>query len=415
MSNESSTTNRTAFQPQQGPATWSILAGVIAGSGGLLGGDLPGALLAAAAAASAAWSLLGIDHGLAATSVRMGERHARLLHGITKLNDIRALQRGVFEVSSELVGCVEEADARTRFVAALRRYWDCDSADLLVWERGAWRSLGGTLNGQPPMLDQPVQLPHAKNGDLVLDLSPGVSGQAALVLHRARPQPSLADRSPDEQLAVAETLRGQLALSLRRVMLYGDLQALARVDPLTATHRRWYGEQRLKELVDGGDVVAVAMVDIDRFKLVNDHHGHSVGDQVLAAVGRTLVAGLRSNDLVCRWGGEEFLLILPDTPPDGAMLVSERLRVAVAALADLPVTVTVSIGIASCAQDDTHFEVVARADEALYQAKHEGRNQVIMASAAGTTESRQIRKLSRRARTRSFTKSGEVPAIQPNV
>lgn len=402
MSGESSTFSRLP-QPQS-QASWIVLAGVVAGAGGLLAGNLPGALIGAAAAAAAAWSLLGLDHGLAATSARMIERHARLQRGITALNDVRILQRGVFEVSSELVGCVEEADARTRFVAALRRYWDCDSADLLVWERGAWRSLGGVLNGQPPMLDQPVQLPHSKDGDLVLDLSPGVSGQAALVLHRARPQPSLADRTQDEQLAVAETLRGQLALSLRRVMLYGELQALARVDPLTATHRRWYGEQRLKELVDGGDVVAVAMVDIDRFKLVNDHHGHAVGDQVLTAVGRTLVAGLRSNDLVCRWGGEEFLLILPDTPPDGAMLVAERLRAAVAALSDLPLTVTVSIGVASCAQDDTHFEVVARADEALYQAKDDGRNQVVLANAVDASESRQVRTLSRRARTRTFTR-----------
>ena len=407
MTGQSTITMRLA-QPQS-QALWIILAGVATGAGGLLAGDLLATALGASGAALMAWSLLGLDHGLEATSARMNERHARLLHGIAALNDIRTLQRGVFEVSAELVGCVEEADARTRFVAAMRRYWDCDNADLLVWERGSWRSLGGAISGQPPMLDQPVQLPSSASNDLVLDLSAGVSGQAALILHGARLQPSLARCLPQDQLAVAETLRGQLTLSLRRVMLFGELQALARVDPLTATHRRWYGEQRLKELVDGGDVVAVAMVDIDFFKRVNDQHGHAAGDQVLAAVGRALVAGLRLNDLVCRWGGEEFLVILPDTPPDGALLVAERLRQAVAALSDLPLTVTVSIGVASCAQDDTHFEVVARADGALYEAKADGRNRVVIASAEGNTESRQIRRQSRKERTQTISNDLKKP------
>lgn len=402
MNGQSTITMRIAQPASQ--ALWIILAGVATGVGGLLAGDLLGAGLGAGGAALTAWALLGLDYGLEATSARMTERHVRLLNGIAALNDIRTLQRGVFEVSAELVGCVEEADARTRFVAAMRRYWDCDNADLLVWERGSWRSLGGTLSGQPPMLDQPVQLPSSTSNDLVLDLSAGVSGQAALILHGARLQPSLARCTPHDQLAVAETLRAQLTLSLRRVMLFGELQALARVDPLTATHRRWYGEQRLKELVDGGDVVAVAMVDIDYFKRVNDQHGHAVGDQVLAAVGRALVDGLRLNDLVCRWGGEEFLVILPETPPDGALLVAERLRQAVASLGDFPLTVTVSIGVASCAQDDTHFEVVARADGALYEAKGDGRNRVVIATAEGHTESRQIRRQSRRERTQTITK-----------
>ena len=348
----------------------------------------------------------GSDRSDASRLVGADVLHARieeLRRDVGRLEDDRELQRGVFEVSSELVGCVDEDDARRRFAAALRRYWDCASADLLVWEQGTWRSLGGPATGANPVLDHAVTLPGGEGeDDLVIDLSAGVAGRAALILRKARPQPSLVGRTPAEQRAVAETLRAQLTLSLRRVMLYGELQALARVDPLTTTHRRWYGESRLKELVDAGEVVAVAMVDIDRFKAVNDGHGHAAGDQVLAAVGRALVSCLRGNDLVCRWGGEEFLVILPGTPPDGAKLVAERLRAAVESLVGMPVRTTVSVGLASCAQDDTHFDLVARADEALYVAKRDGRNRVAVAGAEAGT---QVRLTSRLTRRRDGTKT----------
>jgi len=315
------------------------------------------------------------------------------------LQDGQELQRGVFDVSAELVGCVEEADARQRFAAALRRYWSCIATDLLIWERGAWRCLGGEAHGEPPTLSRPVLLPEDNDGDLVLDLSAAVSGQAAVVLRGAKAQPTLRGRNAHDQTSVAEVLRGQLALSLRRVMLYGELQALARSDPLTGTNRRWYGEKRLEELVESGAVVAVAMVDIDFFKKVNDGFGHSAGDAVLAAVGRCLASGLRTGDMVCRWGGEEFVVVLPDTSPSGAVQVANRLRSAVAALADLPVSITVSLGVACIHQDEAAGELIQRADAALYAAKQQGRNRAILAedmSPGGT-----IRTTSRSGTSRS--------------
>jgi len=299
------------------------------------------------------------------------------------LEDAQELQRGVFEVSAELVGCVDEVDARHRFAAAMRRYWACSSADLVVWEKGKWRGLGAPATGEVPTLTGPVMLPEPNGGDLVLDLSPGVDGQAFLVLRDARLQPSLIGRSAADQRYVADVLRTQLSLSLRRVMLYGELQSLARLDPLTGTHRRWYGDTRLRELCEAGEVVAVAMVDVDLFKMVNDGFGHAAGDQVLAAVGHALTEHLRTGDLVSRYGGEEFLVILPDTPPAGAMQVAERLREAVEALTGLPKLVTVSIGVAACHQDETTLDLVGRADAALYQAKHSGRNRVVMSDDGG--------------------------------
>ena len=134
------------------------------------------------------------------------------------LEDAQELQRGVFEVSAELVGCVDEVDARHRFSAAMRRYWACDAVDLVVWEKGSWRGMGAPATGEVPALTGPVMLSDQPGGDVVLDLSPGVDGQAALVLRQARLQPSLIGRSAADQRYVAEVLRTQLSLSLRRAV-----------------------------------------------------------------------------------------------------------------------------------------------------------------------------------------------------
>ncbi|MFW5829054.1 MAG: GGDEF domain-containing protein, partial [Planctomycetota bacterium] len=167
--------------------------------------------------------------------------------------------------------------------------------------------------------------------------------------------------------------------SLRRVILYQRLQGLGRLDPLTTTFRRWYGEQRLQELVEADSVVSVAMIDIDHFKHVNDEHGHAAGDQVLAAVGSCLRASLRTGDICARFGGEEFLVLLPATSGSTAVRVADRLRRTVAGLSAMPSSVTVSIGVASCHIDETVPSLLQRADAALYQAKHSGRDRVCQA------------------------------------
>jgi diguanylate cyclase (GGDEF)-like protein len=334
---------------------------------------------------------------LAADPTQLAKRRQYIDEELAVLEDAQDLQRGVFEVSAELVGCVDESDARSRFAAAIRRYWNYSEVDLVVWERGSWRGLGGPIHGDVPALGAPVMLPGKSSPDLVLDLSPGVDGQAALVLRHAQLQPSLKGRSTGDQRYVAEVLRTQLSLSLRRVVLYGELQSLARIDPLTGTSRRWYGETRLSELCESGEVVSVAMVDIDLFKSVNDLYGHTVGDEVLAAVGKALLAQLRIGDLVSRQGGEEFLVILPETPPAGALQVAERLREAVATINDMPCPITVSIGVAACHQDENAASLISRADAALYLAKGGGRNRVVISDDGGAES--YLRITSRRSRS----------------
>jgi GGDEF domain-containing protein len=117
------------------------------------------------------------------------------------------------------------------------------------------------------------------------------------------------------------------------------LQGSARLDPSTGTWRRWYGEHRLEDLPG----VALVLLDLDGFKTINDRDGHAAGDAVLARVGAGLNHGMRSGDLVCRWGGNAFLLILPRTDAAGALAVARRVRDVVASAT--PITATVATAV----------------------------------------------------------------------
>lgn len=309
-------------------------------------------------------------------------KRKNILQELSVLESARGLQGSVFEASTELVGLTDENDARERFTSTLHIYWAAEALDLFIWERGSWKSVGGEAHGNEPMLTAPVQLPDDEQNDLVLDLSPGVDGQAAVILRNAKPQPTIATRSVSDQRYIAEVLRGQLVLSLRRVKLYKRLQELGRTDPLTSVTRRWYGMERLAELLTGKHQISVALIDIDFFKKINDQHGHQAGDTVLRRVGSTLNESLRMGDIASRYGGEEFLIILPATSPVSAKDVSERIRASIATLADMPCEVTVSVGVAGSSPYDNVESLIKRADDALYAAKEQGRNRVLLADDA---------------------------------
>ena len=127
-----------------------------------------------------------------------------------------------------------------------------------------------------------------------------------------------------------------------------------------------------------------AMIDIDRFKLLNDKFGHAAGDRVLTEVARQLRATLRKPDIFARWGGEEFICLLPHTDAAVAWQAGERLRQGIEnlALADSGIedsSLTVSVGVASLAKDDDAIDaLINRADQALYAAKARGRNKVML-------------------------------------
>ncbi len=161
------------------------------------------------------------------------------------------------------------------------------------------------------------------------------------------------------------------------------LAAQALTDDLTGLANRRHGAHELERSVAlatrHGHLLALARVDVDHFKQINDTYGHQTGDRVLAEVARRLAAAVRGGDELARWGGDEFVALLPDTDREGALRAAERLRAAVAAT-PLPVNggevaVTISVGWAHWA-GDTPDDLLARADRSLYQAKDMGRNAV---------------------------------------
>ena len=172
-----------------------------------------------------------------------------------------------------------------------------------------------------------------------------------------------------------------------RKQMEDRLVALATTDPLTGAGNRRHGEIELREAFRRwqrhGRRFAVLLVDCDHFKVVNDTWGHDVGDKVLSAIVAICSENRREADIVIRWGGEEFLLLLPGSGREAALAVAERLRLAIGEATVLngtdTIKVTVSIGVAEVdAADAGPDDVVRRVDRALYRAKGEGRNRVIL-------------------------------------
>lgn len=161
----------------------------------------------------------------------------------------------------------------------------------------------------------------------------------------------------------------------------GRLKSEVQSDPMTSLLNR----RGLSAVLDYFDTMqqpfAVLALDIDHFKRVNDNFGHDVGDEVIKQVARTLRQSARQTDVVCRNGGEEFLMLLPATAPDEARVIAERVRTSIAGGWIDPVgQITISIGIASW--QPTHGsqeQILKQADDALYQAKNAGRNCVVIA------------------------------------
>lgn len=155
---------------------------------------------------------------------------------------------------------------------------------------------------------------------------------------------------------------------------------LAMRDQLTGLFNRHYLMehiyQRLSRSQRHGYDMAALMLDIDHFKRINDDLGHQIGDQVLKELGHFLQDFFRTEDMVARLGGEEFLVILDPCPAKQIMAKAEQLRLAIAELEPANVKVTVSIGATAIADEDTLKTMLNRADHALYQAKDQGRNQV---------------------------------------
>ncbi|MGH6953300.1 MAG: PleD family two-component system response regulator [Alphaproteobacteria bacterium] len=198
----------------------------------------------------------------------------------------------------------------------------------------------------------------------------------------------------------ASELRARVSTQVRRKRYQDRMReemersvSMAFTDSLTGLYNRRYVEAHLAELVrlarTRQQPLSVLMIDLDHFKRVNDEHGHPAGDEVLREAARRIASTLRHFDFVGRYGGEEFVVVLPGADADTATLIAERVRTAIATpqfrisapVGALELELTASVGVA-CGPKDTPAHLIACADKALYAAKHAGRNLVVSETSA---------------------------------
>jgi diguanylate cyclase (GGDEF)-like protein len=178
------------------------------------------------------------------------------------------------------------------------------------------------------------------------------------------------------------------AVAIKNCQHFEAARQLAYRDGLTGVFNRRFFEERVLEEIERckryNSELAVLMIDIDQFKAVNDNFGHMLGDEVLKLVAQIFTQQLRKTDVICRYGGEEFVILLPQLGRDRVLEVAEKLRRLVHAcpFPGVATPVSVSMGISHFPENgDTRNELIAAADSALYTAKQSGRNAVLLAPA----------------------------------
>jgi diguanylate cyclase (GGDEF)-like protein len=238
---------------------------------------------------------------------------------------------------------------------------------------------------------------HERSGDTGLALwhhrrfheleSEKKNGETESRLARLAVEHQVETARKDAEILRLRSLALEREVEERRVA-QASLEAAASLDPLTGLFNRRHTavlREELDKAIENGLSASITMFDIDHFKNVNDQHGHATGDKVLIAIAAELRKNARKSDMPCRWGGDEFLVLLVDMDRRAAETAAERLRLAVAnspiACSGVEVPVTLSAGVASAdprlrADFDS---LVASADAALYAAKEGGRNRVCVA------------------------------------
>jgi len=278
-----------------------------------------------------------------------------------ELEEERARVRTAFTRFADALGATHDPDQLLRVVldTALEAT-GATSAEIV--DRGVLLQ-AGDLSGAEDRLEIPLVAGQATFGTLVL-VGPSFDEEARLT---------------------ATSLAAQAVVALENARLHGIVERQALIDNLTGLANRRHSEEALSaELARAerfGTPLSVVFADLDEFKAVNDRYGHPAGDLVLREFADVLHATLREADVAGRWGGEEFLLLLPGTDADGGAQLAERVR---AGIEDRtvrgptgdPISITCSFGVASYPAAETADDLLAAADDALYEAKRAGKNRV---------------------------------------
>jgi diguanylate cyclase (GGDEF)-like protein len=281
-------------------------------------------------------------------------------------------------------------------IAATENVW------VLVQHGADWQALAGDTRGAEEVLRwadlaqellastperAPGQQPQKTDSAIGFPL---MVGGAAIGVLGVRPKNGLL---PADRRRVIEAAASLLAVSVKNAQLFREVKDSSVKDTLTGCFTRSHAidmiDAELRRARRSQTPVSIIMFDLDHFKDINDRYGHLAGDAVLNAIGKRIKEVLRGSDLKCRYGGEEFLVLLPETPLHGARRVAETLR---REIAERPVpwageglTITASFGLAQTMPGEVNVQaIISRADQALYRAKDDGRNCVRIGAESAT-------------------------------
>ncbi len=336
-----------------------------------------------------------------------------ILHQLRRRNQEEAHALAAEAAAKEAERRAEDMERLVAFGQALGRSLDFDSIRVAiaqhlpilagtesVWvlvRKGAqWEALTGDTRGAEDVLqwgDMAEQLLASSSQATGAPSTVGIpllaGGQAVGVLGVRSEMGKL----PPGRRPIIDAAAALLAVSVKNAELFRDVRDNSVRDALTGCFTRTHAleviDAELRRARRSQTPVSAIMFDLDHFKDVNDRFGHLCGDAVLNAVGKRMREVLRGSDVKCRYGGEEFLVLLPETPLHGARRVAETIR---REIADRPVpwsgealTITASFGIAQTLPGEVNVQaVIARADQALYRAKDDGRNCVRIGAESAT-------------------------------
>jgi diguanylate cyclase (GGDEF)-like protein len=328
-----------------------------------------------------------------------------IFHQVRKRHEMRAEAFTAAADARQATARADEMERLVKFGQALGHSLNLDSirdaavlhlpsivegrdAWAMIRTAGEWRQLA-TVGNPAPDCEQTARRALGEVGAAAPDRRedvcfPMIAGGAPIGVLGVTPEPPI----PEHQRIVLAAAAALLAVSLKNAELFQALHENSVRDSLTGCFNRHHaldvirgelGRARRSHLP-----LSLIMLDLDHFKEINDRYGHLCGDAVLAAVGRQMNGALRRSDLKCRYGGEEFLIVLPDTMLSGAQHVAEMLR---RDFEEHPVRwnldnirVTASFGVTAISPGETDpTALIARADAALYRAKQQGRNCVCVA------------------------------------